>query len=54
MSISTVTSLKDIDLADPDLHLRNDQVEIFRRLRQEAPVHWNESRGAFASFWSLR
>lgn len=53
MATSTLASLKDIDLADPDLHLRNEQVEIFRRLRQEAPVHWNESRGDFAPFWSL-
>lgn len=42
-----------IDLADPDMHLRNEQHELFRILRREAPVHRNAPNSAFAPFYSI-
>jgi cytochrome P450 len=45
--------LTEIDLADPEVHLRNEAHGLWRRLRAEAPVHWNESKGNAASFWSI-
>ena len=53
--MSTITPLRiqEIDLADPDVHLRNEQHDIFRRLRAEAPIHYNTGSGEFAPFWSV-
>lgn len=45
-----VTS-QDIRLDNPDLYTEGVPHDIFRRLRHEAPVYWNE--GAEANFWAL-
>jgi hypothetical protein len=45
--------LQDIDLADAEVHSSGLAVELFRILRDRAPVHWNESRGVWAGFWSI-
>lgn len=45
--------LADLDLADPATFRDHDQYAIWRRLRQESPVHWNAPRGANPGFWAL-
>ncbi|MEV8438196.1 cytochrome P450 [Actinosynnema sp. NPDC051121] len=40
-----------LDLADPQTFLDVDLPELWRRLRAESPVHWNEPRGANPGFW---
>jgi cholest-4-en-3-one 26-monooxygenase len=42
---------QDIRLDNPDLYTEGVPHEIFRHLRHEAPVYWNE--GAEANFWAL-
>ena len=52
MVIATPIDIDQIDLADPEVHIRAETHEIWRTLRREAPVHWNESKNA-APFWSV-
>lgn len=42
-----------LDLADPATFRDHDQYAIWRRLRREAPVHWQPPRGANPGFWVL-
>ncbi len=43
----------DIDLNDPTLFLEGRAHDAFRRLRREAPVHWNPGTETSNGFWSL-
>ena len=50
--------LSPVNLADPDAFVRGEQHELFRRLRREAPVSWNEGpwhegRQIFPGFWNI-
>ncbi|MFP3987348.1 cytochrome P450 [Streptomyces sp. E11-3] len=40
-----------IDLADPLLHAHHDLGPLWRRLRTEAPVHWQPETARGAGFW---
>ncbi|MFF8614369.1 cytochrome P450 [Streptomyces sp. NPDC015350] len=42
-----------IDLADPRLHAEHDLGPVWRRLRDEDPVHWQPPRGTREGFWVL-
>ena len=53
MVLEAPVRLDRIDLADPDVHLRFEQHDLFRVLRKEAPVHRNAENEAFAPFWSV-
>lgn len=53
MSSATATRLEDIDLSDPEVHLRGETHELWRILRREAPVHYNRSRAFYADFWNI-
>ncbi len=48
----TAPTIDTIDLTDVDLFLRGDQYDIFRTLRSEAPVHYNE-RAWGPGFWNV-
>ncbi|WP_328744925.1 cytochrome P450 [Streptomyces sp. NBC_00285] len=43
--------LDTLDLADPRLHAESDLSAVWRRLRQEEPVHWNPATGTRPGFW---
>ncbi|GIG59290.1 cytochrome P450 [Longispora fulva] len=43
--------LDSLDLADPVLHAENDLSEVWRRLRDERPYHWQPPRGDQPGFW---
>ena len=43
----------DINLNDPMLFLEGRAHEAFRRLRKEAPVHWNPGTETTNGFWSV-
>jgi cholest-4-en-3-one 26-monooxygenase len=50
--------LSPVNLADPDVFVRGEQHNLFRRLRREAPVSWNEGpwhdgRQLFPGFWNV-
>ncbi|CAM5233149.1 Cytochrome P450 OS=Streptomyces griseomycini OX=66895 GN=FHS37_002622 PE=3 SV=1 [Streptomyces griseomycini] len=45
--------LDEVDLADPLLHARHDLGPLWRRLRAEAPVHW-QPEGAHGPTWWRR
>jgi len=45
-------TLADIDLLDLDRFQRGEHHEMFKRLRQEAPVYWHDHPGA-AGFWNV-
>lgn len=40
------------DLKDPDLYLREEHHEVFRRLRAEEPVYWNPEADS-TGFWAI-
>lgn len=40
------------DLKDPDLYMREDHHEVFRKLRAEEPVYWNPEADS-TGFWSI-
>ena len=40
------------DLKDPDLYMREEHHEVFRKLRAEEPVYWNPEADA-AGFWAI-
>lgn len=40
------------DLKDPDLHMRGEHHDIFRRLRAEEPVYWNPETDS-TGFWAI-
>ncbi len=40
------------DLKDPDLYLREEHHDVFRRLRTEAPVYWNPEADS-TGFWAI-
>ncbi|MCX4521954.1 cytochrome P450 [Streptomyces anulatus] len=42
-----------IDLADPRLHAEHDLGSVWRRLRDENPVHWQPPRSTQEGFWAL-
>ena len=44
--------LADINMSDASLFQRNEHLAWFKRLRQEAPVHYCKS-SAFGPFWSI-
>ncbi|GAB3147761.1 cytochrome P450 [Micromonospora sonneratiae] len=46
-----MTAATMIDLADTDVFVANRHHELLRRLRQESPVHWNQSGDG--GFWAL-
>ncbi|WP_433273351.1 cytochrome P450 [Actinosynnema sp. CS-041913] len=47
----TAADLATPDLADPQTFLDVDLTELWRTLRAERPVHWNEPRGDQPGFW---
>lgn len=49
----TLSSLVDVDLADPQTFLDPDLPELWRRIRTESPVHWNRPAGARPGFWAV-
>jgi cytochrome P450 len=56
--VTQVPLLSPVDLANPDVFVRGEQHELFRRLRREAPVSWNEGpwhdgRQIFRGFWNI-
>ncbi|MGW0704131.1 cytochrome P450 [Streptomyces sp. NPDC002867] len=42
-----------LDLADPLLHAHHDLGPLWRRLRTEAPVHWQPATGSRPGFWAV-
>lgn len=40
------------DLKDPDLYMRDEHHDVFRKLRAETPVYWNPEADA-AGFWAI-
>lgn len=46
-----VAALEDVDFADPLLHARHDLGPLWRRLRTEAPVHWQPPSNGGHGFW---
>lgn len=40
------------DLKDPDLYMRDEHHDVFRRLRAQSPVYWNPEADA-AGFWAI-
>ncbi|MBX3489895.1 cytochrome P450 [Parvibaculum sp.] len=40
------------DLKDPDLYMRDDHHEVFRKLRAQEPVYWNPEADA-SGFWGI-
>ena len=40
------------DLKDPDLYMREEHHEVFRKLRAEEPVYWNPEADA-SGFWAI-
>lgn len=54
---TTPLKLSDVNLADPDLFVQGPPHDIWKLLRQEAPVHWNrgwEQAGiTVPGFWSI-
>jgi cytochrome P450 len=53
VTTTTVPALDEIDLSDPEVHLRGETHALWKVLRREAPVHWNRSRSFYADFWSI-
>lgn len=53
MTLSPALSLNDVNLADPDLFVRGYPLDVWRLLRHEAPVHWNEGNAYLTGFWSI-
>lgn len=49
----TPVPLDNVDLADPDVFVRNEAWGMFETLRREAPVHWNPEHDGGAGFWSV-
>src|SRR5687767_8769499 len=49
---SSVTP-SEINLVDADLFARSAPHDLWRILRQQAPVHWNEGAANFPRFWSI-
>ncbi len=45
-------TLDHIDLADPDLYAYGDPFAVWRRLRRQAPLFWNEREGG-TGFWAI-
>jgi len=53
--------LSPMNMADPDIFVRGEQHEAFKRLRREAPISWNEGwqwgeagrEFSFAGFWNV-
>ncbi|MFF0013700.1 cytochrome P450 [Streptomyces sp. NPDC005374] len=43
--------LDTLDLADPRLHAESDLSAVWRRLREEEPVHWNPATDTRPGFW---
>lgn len=41
-----------VDVADPDLYAAGDPIEVWERLRAEAPLHWND-HPAGGGFWAV-
>lgn len=48
----TVIAFTPADVVDPELHASGEVHELWRRMRQDAPVHWHEP-GDLPGFWSL-
>jgi cholest-4-en-3-one 26-monooxygenase len=46
-------TLDEIDLADGTLFVNNQAHAVFRRLRAEDPVHWQDGNEWFPGFWSV-
>jgi cholest-4-en-3-one 26-monooxygenase len=44
-------TLEGIDLLDPEVFIRGDHHEMFRRLRAEDPVYWHDDE--FGGFWNV-
>ncbi len=45
--------LMDVDLTNFDFFVQGKAHEVWRRLRAEAPVHWNPGTSEFPPFWSV-
>ena len=46
------TAVDEVDLTDVDLFLRGEQFTVFKLLREQDPVHWNE-RSWGQGFWNI-
>ena len=53
MTLAETSPSQAINLNDPELFKNNEAHEIFRTLRREAPVYWNEGGETFNGFWAL-
>ncbi|MEO6398467.1 MAG: cytochrome P450 [Tepidiformaceae bacterium] len=53
MTLAETSRSQAINLNDPELFKNNEAHEIFRRLRREEPVYWNEGGETFNGFWAL-
>lgn len=42
-----------VDVADADLYADGDPLPVWRRLRAEAPVHWNDTGVPDEAFWAV-
>jgi cytochrome P450 len=49
----TPVPLKDVDLTDLSVFVRDEAWGMFDTLRAEAPVHWNPEPGGNQGFWSI-
>ena len=45
--------MKSISLADLDLFANGAPWEVFKQLRHESPIHWNEEEAPQSGFWSV-
>lgn len=53
MTTATHNELGGVNLNNPELFKNNEAHEIFRRLRREDPVHWNEGSETWSGFWAI-
>jgi cytochrome P450 len=51
--MTVAPGLSDIDLTRTSLFAEGDPDAVFRRLRAEAPVHWNPGPPQFPGFWAV-
>ncbi|MGH2586929.1 MAG: cytochrome P450 [Dehalococcoidia bacterium] len=53
MAQSRSRSVEEVNLADPEVFRRNEAHEMFRLLRAQERLHWNEGTSWFPGFWSI-
>ena len=52
-SIGTVQEAAEVDLADLRVFVAGEQYALYRALREQDPLHWNDEHDGGRGFWSL-